>query len=300
MIGYRISKAQLEALINTEVPGRGNQPSWLQRAATKTTEFRNKGFYGESSSIWSEVKVVYMRLQGNCKCAYCERKLEATDLGKIEQDVEHFRPKSSVKAWRVPKSLSNSGIVFAPAPPPGKGYYLLPYHPFNYSAACKPCNSALKKDFFPIAGTYDLQGDDPVKLKKEKPYLICPVGDFDDLPEDLIKFHGVSPQAVAASGHARARALVTIQFFKLDDEAKRKNLLRERAMVVTTLYPQLKTLKTGTGAGKKIAAILVKACTAPHAPHTNCARSFQRLFQTNPAEAAQIFEKAALLMDSIS
>ena len=300
MIGYRVSKAKLEALIDAEAPASGNKQSWLQRAATRTAGFRALGHYEEKSSIWSEVKVVYMRLQGNCKCAYCERKLEAIDLGKIEQDVEHFRPKGSVKGWKAPKALANQGIVFTATPPPGKGYYLLPYHPFNYAAACKPCNSSLKKDFFPIAGKYDLQGDDPVKLKKEKPLLICPVGDFDDAPEDLIKFHGVSPQPVAASGHGRARALVTIHFFKLDDEAKRKNLLRERAMVITALYPQLRTLKTGTAAEKKIATILVKGYTAAHAQHTNCARSFQQLFQYDPNEAKQIFEKAALLMDSIS
>ncbi len=294
MIGYRVTKAELETLINAEVP------DWLTRAAAKTAEFRVKGFYEEASSIWSEVKVVYMRLQGNSKCAYCERKLESIDLGKIEQDVEHFRPKSNVRAWPAPKPLTDAGIVFTAAPPPGKGYYLLPYHPFNYSAACKPCNTSLKKDCFPIAGKYDLPNDDPVKLKKEKPLLIPPVGDFDTAPEDLIKFHGVSPQAVAKRGYRRARALVTIEFFKLDDEAKRKNLLRERAMIITVLYPQLKTLTTGTVTEKKIAATLVKACTAPQAPHTNCARSFQRLFQTDPAEAAQVFEKAALLMDSIS
>jgi hypothetical protein len=301
MIGYRISRAQLEALIDAEAPGRGANPSWLQRAATRTAGFRNKGFYEEDSSIWSEVKVVYMRLQGGCKCAYCERKLEATDLGKVEQDVEHFRPKGSVKAWKAPKALTNQGIVFTAAPPPGKGYYLLPYHPFNYSAACKPCNSSLKKDFFPIAGAYDLNGDDPVKLKKEKPYLICPVGDFDDPPEDLIKFHGVSPQAVAANGHDRARALVTIQFFRLDDEAKRKNLLRERAVIIIALHPQLEKLADGATANVKTEAQkVVDGFTAPTAPHTNCARSFNKLFKSDRAEAKAVFDRALSLITSIS
>jgi hypothetical protein len=301
VIGYRISKVKLEALIDAEAPGRGNKPSWLERAAARTAEFRANGRYEEKNSIWSEVKVVYMRLQGNCKCAYCERKLEGTDLGKIEQDVEHFRPKGSVKAWKAPKALTDQGIAFTAAPPPGKGYYLLPYHPFNYSAACKPCNSSLKKDFFPIAGAYDLQGDDPVKLQKEKPYLICPIGDFDDAAEDLIKFYGVSPQAVAAAGHGRARALVTIEFFKLDDEAKRKNLLRERAVVIIALHPQMEKLASGaTGSAKKEAQKIVDGFTAPNAPHTNCARSFKNLFKTDPAEAKALFDRASNLISSIS
>jgi hypothetical protein len=301
MIGYRISKKQLEALIDAEAPGRATRPSWLERAEERTSGFRTRGFYEEKSSIWSEVKVVYMRLQGNCKCGYCERKLEATDLGKVEQDVEHFRPKGSVKAWRPPKALTDQGIVFAAAPRAGKGYYLLPYHPFNYSAACKPCNSALKKDFFPIGGAYDLQGDDPVKLKKEKPYLICPIGDFDDLPEDLIKFHGVSPQAVAAKGHDRDRALVTIQFFKLDDQAKRKNLLRERAVVIIALYPQLEKLAEGaTGNARTQAQKVVDGFTGPTAPHTNCARSFSKLFESDRAEAKAVFDRVLTLINSIS
>ena len=66
MIGYPVKRRDLEDLIAQQ------SATWLGRAETKTEEFRNQGFYQESSSIWSEVKVVYMRLQGNCKCAYCE------------------------------------------------------------------------------------------------------------------------------------------------------------------------------------------------------------------------------------
>lgn len=293
MIGYRVSRADLEALIKAEAP------HWLEKAAERTAGFRAKGRYEERSSIWSEVKVVYMRLQGDCKCGYCERKLESVDLGTVEQDVEHFRPKGNVKAWRVPGSLANHGIAFTAAPLAGKGYYLLPYHPFNYSAACKPCNSALKRDFFPIAGDYDLEGDDPVALKAERPFLICPIGDFDDAPENLIKFHGVSPQAVAASGHDRARALVTIEFFKLDDVAKRKNLLRERAVVIIALHPQLEKL-AGGASGNTEAQKVVDGFTAPNAPHTNCARCFKGLFERDRAEARAVFDRALQLVLSIS
>ena len=295
MIAYRIAKAQLETLIETEAPG------WLGKASTRTAEFRKKGRYEESSAIWSEVKVVYMRLQGDCKCAYCERKLEAVDFGKVEQDVEHFRPKGSVRAWTIPKSLQDQGVKITKAPDAGRGYFLLPYHLFNYSAACKPCNSALKKDYFPIAGKYQLTGDDPAKLTKEKPFLICPVGDFDDAPEDLIRFHGVSPQPVAPGGHARKRALVTIEFFKLDDEAKRKNLLRERAVVIIALHPQLEKLADGAaGNAKTDAQELVDGFTAPRSAHTNCARSYKDLFHRNRGEAKAVFDGAVKLITSIS
>ena len=295
MIGYRISRQDLEALIEAEKPG------WLQRAANRTKSFRQKGRYDEKSSIWSDVKPVYMRLQGNCKCAYCERKLESIDYGKVEQDVEHFRPKGRVRLWRMPKRLEDQGINATGVPNEDRGYYLLPYHPFNYAAACKPCNSALKKDYFPIAGDYDLEGEDPSDLLREKPYLIYPIGDFDRAPEQLIHFHGVSPQAVTGSGHERARALVTIEVFKLDDETKRKNLIRERAVIIVALYPQLEKLANGaTGAVRAEAQKIVGGFTAPNSAHTNCARSFRQLFERDPTEAKAIFDRAWGLITSLS
>ena len=296
MIAYRITKAQLETLIEAESPG------WLRKAATRTAGFREKNYYEESSSIWSEVKAVYMLLQGECKCAYCERKLESVEFGKVEQDVEHFRPKGNIREWNLPKALKDQGIRVTPVPHEGRGYFLLPYHPLNYSAACKPCNSLLKKDYFPIAGEYDLTGDDPAQLLfKEKPLLFCPVGDFDDAPEDLIRFHGVSPQAVEPSGYKRDRALVTIEFFKLDDEANRKNLLRERAMIIVAMHPQLeKQADSATDSAKVEAQQLVDGFTSPKSAHTNCARSFRDLFLSNRAEAKAVFNGASKLISSIS
>src|SRR5207342_665422 len=96
--------------------------------------------------------------QGGAKCAYCERKLEAEEYGKGEQDVEHFRPKNSVRSWHLPAELAQQGVALGSVANPSSGYYLLPYHLFNYCAACKPCNSAIKSDYFPIAGAYRLTG----------------------------------------------------------------------------------------------------------------------------------------------
>lgn len=295
MIRYSVTKAKLEEDIEKQCPG------WLQETAERTKVFRSKGRYDEEKKpLWSKVKIVYMRLQGECKCAYCERKLESTDFGKIEQDVEHFRPKGGVRAWKVPTALQKAGIKVTDVPDEDRGYYLLPYHPFNYSAACKPCNSALKKDFFPIAGKYRLTGDDPAKLTSEKPYLICPVGDFDEDPSDLIGFHGVSPRALANTGYARARALVTIEFFKLDD-AKRKNLIRERAQIIITLHPFLEKLADGaTGTAKSDAQRIVNGLTSSESAHTNCAKSFQALFNGNRIEAKAVFDAALMVVTSIS
>ena len=283
----------LKALVEAEAPG------WLAKAAARTAAFKKAGCYNEEKGIWSAIKPVFMRLQGGSKCAYCERKLESESYGKGEQDVEHFRPKSNVRAWKVPASLAKLGVKVTPPPANGGGYYLLPYHLFNYCAACKPCNSALKSDCFPIAGTYQLCGTDPAKLTKEQPLLIYPLGGFDDDPEELIRFHGISPQAVATSGHKRHRALTTIEFFKLDDGNERKNLILDRAYIISALFAVLEKA-AGNGPEKAKAVNLVNAYTADSARHANCARSFVRLFHANPTEARAVEALAANYIMGVS
>ena len=295
MIQYRKSQAELETLIEAESAG------WLKHAAARTATFRINGCYHEAGPIWSKVKPAYMRLQGGSKCAYCERKLESVDYGKGEQAVDHFRPKGSVKAWPEAKRLAQEGIPFAAAPPKGKGYYLLPYHPFNYAAACNPCNSILKKDYFPIAGSYQLDGDDPLQLVEEQPYVIYPIGDFDVAPEALIEFYGISPRPVASAGHDRHRALVTIEFFRLGDEAGRKNLFLERAQLLIALFPQLEKMHQPEPSQDRAAATsVVEACMRPTTPHANCCRSFKRLYDQSTTDAYEIYNAARRFVASTS
>lgn len=292
MIRYPISRQELEELIERQ------QPGWLRRARRRTAGFKKKKAYAETSSIWSEVKVVYMRLQGGGKCAFCERMLESETYGKGEQDVEHFRPKGSVRDWTGGASLKKVPLA---AVPQAGGYYLLPYHPFNYAAACKPCNSALKMDYFPIAGTYRLDADDPESLAEEMPYLIYPIGNLDEDPEDLIEFRGVSPQPRVRTGFRRHRARVTIQFFRLGNAVERKNLLRERARQLIALFPQLTLLQSGGSEKMKTRArVVIEAYTRASSPHTNCCRSFVRLFEKDPVEAEKVHDAAVELIESKS
>lgn len=294
MIGYRVSLTDLRTEIEKESKG------WLADTAKRTAEFQKLGKYQEKSSIWSKVKPVYMKHQGDSKCAYCERKLESVKLGRPEQDVEHYRPKGNVAPWKASESLLEDGYL-ATSPPANAAYFLLAYHPFNYVAACGPCNQLLKGDRFPIAGPYDFSTNDPESLQKtEKPYVIYPFGDFDADPEDLIGFNGISPFARKASGHDRLRALVTIEFFALDNVLWRSNLVRERAMIITALFPQLELEAAADPIRKKTARKLIQANTSPKAPHTNCARSFARLFAENRERAQEIFEAAATFIESKS
>jgi hypothetical protein len=297
MIGYRISRQQLEKLIEEQSPG------WMGRAKTRTSGFEAQRRFSEpsSKSIWSEVKPVYMKLQGDSKCAFCERKLESVDFGKGEQAVEHFRPKGRVSSWRIPARLKRMGIAIA-APPTGQGgYFMLAYNLFNYSAACNPCNSALKRDYFPIVGTYQLAGTSPESLLKEQPLLIYPIGDFDAEPEELIRFNGVSPYAAGASQYERERGLVTIEFFQLDS-LKRTSLLLERARIIETLFMALEALGSSdtTPSRKAQAQSLIKQAKSHKAPHANCARSFCSLFAADRSAAAEISAGASNFVDSKS
>src|SRR5260221_1573301 len=104
-----------------------------------------------------------MNLQGESKCSFCERKLESVEFGKGEQAVEHFRPKGNIKPWKLPAGLTAAGVALATPPAQKSGYFLLSYDLFHYSAACHPCNSALKREYFPVAKAHTLDGDCPEK-----------------------------------------------------------------------------------------------------------------------------------------
>jgi hypothetical protein len=210
VIRYPITLAQLESKIEAHKPG------WMARSRTKLAGILTKAKH-RFPSLWSEIKDVYI-LHQESKCAFCERRLEGLPHGRVEQDVEHFRPKGKVKAWKLPAALSSAGIALA-QPTAGTaepGYARLAYHPLNYAMACNPCNSALKRDYFPIAGVRDSNGGDPAGFPAERAFLIYPIGSADDDPETLIEFYGLSPRPKLRAGHGRQRALVTIEFFKLD------------------------------------------------------------------------------------
>ncbi len=100
MIGYRISRSDIEKLIERKAPG------WLKRAQDRTNRFVAKRKFEEKKSIWSEVKPIYMHLQGRSKCAFCERKLKSkhttssitlqpatrsTDQGRTTPDLSDWR-----------------------------------------------------------------------------------------------------------------------------------------------------------------------------------------------------------------
>jgi hypothetical protein len=278
MIRVKVTAAKLRAAI------RAVKPTFFTDADAILAALPNSPRSSDFKPLWSDIKQVYIDLQFS-KCCFCEKPLEA----KIEQDVEHFRPKAAVTAWKVPTRLTNAGVtVTQPVEVKTEpGYTLLAYHPLNYAMSCKQCNSVLKKNYFPIAGKRRSGGRDPTKMGGERAYLIYPVGDNDN-PEDLITFEGLSPIPKAAVGFDRLRALVTIELFKLDHVPTRRVLFKGRAYLLRLLYLELEALKgttdraKSTGHKKAIAGLTGDEC-----PFANCMRSFERLYRTDPALAGQ-------------
>jgi len=281
MIRYHINERRLNEDIEAIAPG------WLRRAKARIEKIRRKKGYVEKSSIWAEIKQVFMDLQYN-KCAYCERVLDDPECGKIEHDLEHYRPKGGVRVW-PPAELAQKRHLSYDFPLGDawpEGYYLLAYTPFNYVAACKPCNTILKNDFFPIAGPRGQQSINPADFRDERPYLVYPLGEGDCDPNDIVGFYGyrIIP-ARPLDRDAFRRARITIDFFHLNRGA----LLWARALKIRELKIALSLRDSGQGdrnAGEHIAYLL-----SPRSAHTGCLRAFYRLYQDNRNEADRVYQE---------
>ena len=298
MIRYPITQAELEAAIETEKPG------WLAAAKAKTEVSRAARDFNEPSgkNSWSQIKGAFMKLQSN-KCAYCERKLGSAEFSKGEHDIEHYRPKNAVAAWpseKVKARMKQKGkasYAFPTGEASEQGYYLLAYNPTNYATACTACNSSLKSSFFPIAAGRSIDAEEPTKLKREKPFIIFPIGTGDDDPEELITFTGVLPvpttKRETTNKHRRAR--VTIDFFELDT---RDDLLEMRAQIIANIWLAFTTLQdAGVSAARRRAAQkIIDLASSTRFQQTNCARSFLRLCQQNPAIAEQFADAAVQML----
>jgi hypothetical protein len=280
VIRHPISQAELERRIEALRPG------WIARASTALASLPAHPTSRDFPPHGTEIKQVYIDLQ-HSKCCFCEKPLE----GAIEQDVEHFRPKAEVKPWPVPLAWKDEGPP-APAERQGKsqpGYAWLAYHPFNYAIACKTCNSTLKKNHFPLAGPRGADGADPAALTSERPLLIYPLGDFDEDPESLMGFIGLSPISRSDRGHARQRALVTIALFRLD---QRVQLLKHRAVLLWLLFAELELLHTARSATARARhQTAVDTLTGPEVPFRNCLHCFRELHTTDRDQAAQLAQE---------
>ncbi|WP_349733346.1 hypothetical protein [Pseudomonas jessenii] len=282
MIRYAISETDLVALINSE------KPSWMGRAKQRIQSYIAAGGYTDDSDFWGEIKQVYITLQHE-KCAYCETKLQGAVLASKVHEVEHYRPKSEVKAW--PNHNVAHWKDFTPAWPTGTasntGYYKLAYHPLNYAIACTRCNSTLKSSYFPIRGNRDTQNGNPADMQGESALLLYPVSLADpDDPQDIITFEGVLAVPKHSAGPAYERAVTNIEFFQLNHE----DLTSRRAQEIINLWMAMEaaTSTHASTAEKKMATKVIASLCNPRSQFTSCANSFQRLYNDDRTEAESI------------
>lgn len=286
MINYRIGRAELIAQIGQA------RPTWTARARARTDDYALAKAYTGGSEFWGEIKDVYIRLQHE-KCAYCEMKLAGKEYASKVHEVEHFRPKSRVRAW--PGTLKRLAAYVPPCPTGSDsagGYYLLAYNPFNYAIACTRCNSSLKSDYFPVKGKRNFKDEDVGKVFSEQALLIYPISDIDTDPAELITFSGVLAVPVQASGFGYERARVTIDFFDLNHQ----DLTIRRAEVLASLYLALKGKEQAPlQADQQEFADGIAGYLSPHSGFSACAKAYHDLYFSNRALAVQIGREALKL-----
>jgi hypothetical protein len=283
-----LSKAQLEARVDAV------DVTWRARASVRQAAFIAAGKFTEESSIWSDVKTVFMDLQHD-KCVFCERVLGGKLAGKSEHDVEHFRPKGRVKKWPYATRRPKVAYDFETGLANEMGYYWLAYDVENYACACKGCNSDRKRDYFPILGPRGVPASDIATLNgTETPLLLFPHGEHGDEPSSFITFEGVIARPVHAAGLSFQRARVTIDFFSLND---REELLADRARAIRELFKAIRLTADPDSAIRATAERDILAITSDISPQAACARAYLALAKTNPQKAWEIYRDIELYLE---
>lgn len=265
--------------------------TWRARAKARQAAINALGRFEEASSIWSEVKSVFIKLQFN-KCVFCETKLERGRHERIAFDLEHFRPKSSVETW--PKAGVHPVTYGFPTGSAGAGYFWLAYDLQNYAAACKACNTNLKLNYFPVAGkraAYPAATD----LIAEQAFLCYPLGMTDADPEGLIGFDATVAIPASTDRSERARGEIIIDFFDLN---RREGLQIERAMMISMFGSALRAVTDShaTAADEMLATNITSSAN----PHANCLRSFADLWNTDETKARAVHASCQEIVASIS
>jgi hypothetical protein len=284
VIGYAIDETKLRKQIEKDAPG------WLARARDLTSQMQAAGAYLDKADRWGEIKEIYMRLQHR-KCGYCER--QPVGAERREHDIDHFRPKSQVKAYANP-------LGFATGDGHLTGYYLLALHPLNYVVSCKTCNSDWKSTYFPIAGARVADKLHPRDYAAERPYLIYPLGprsEDERAPEQLITFDGFLAKPTVPreqNEYWHQAGLLTIHLLGLN---ARDGLREERARILVQMFPLLEHLypRPENSSGEPSAhhrseRKALARFTDASAPHASCARVFEALYQRDPERARLWFD----------
>lgn len=299
MIQYPLALRELSRIVSRRLPTTLNQDgkprkngrvAWRIQARQQTQQLQSQRTYNldKDYEIWPELKDIFAGIQGD-KCAFCEKRLPDHRSGRVGGDIEHYRPKNGVVAWPTTHPI-----------PVGKSdtdcYYLLAFHLRNYLLSCGICNQDYKRNYFPIAGQRcPAHSCRPRDLLAERPYLLHPLDPNDEDPEELIEFIGIVPvPRTAKNTPSYWRAVVTIELLGLTG-GNRFDLDLERATTIVCLSLALK-LQASKGNDPDVVFTL-NGLTNDSLPHRNCARSFKRLYDSDPILAAHVAREALKIVD---
>jgi hypothetical protein len=277
MIRYAVGREELIERIRALSSG------WLGKALERTEQYVQAQDYTGGPEFWGLIKQVYIELQHE-KCAYCETKLQGAAYARKVHEVEHFRPKSSVKGWpdRKKGAWSDFPAHIATGSDSAKGYFALAYHPFNYAIACTRCNSTLKSNYFPLRGPRDTSLVDPSLGQSEDALLVYPVSDIDTDPAQLIAFDGVLAVPRHHAGANHERALTTIYFFDLNHQ----DLTTRRAEMMGLLWGALESQRLATDAlDREFARETIDMVCSDAGQFSACMQAFRALYQKDRANA---------------
>ncbi len=279
MIRYSVSETELIAMIDAI------SPTWRDRAKRRTKKFITAGCYSDKTDIWGEIKTVYINLQHE-KCGYCETKLQGTVLASKVHEVEHYRPKSSVREW--PNPAVSYWKDFAPTwstgTPSTEGYYRLAYHPLNYLISCTRCNSTLKSNYFPVRGNRDFTSMHPTTMLSESALLLYPIASTDpDNPEDIITFDGVLAVPRHLTGPSYERAVTNIEFFQLNHQ----DLTSRRGEEILDVWTALSLLDS-LPSEKTLCETIINNKCGPKGQFSACLSAYVRLYRSDYAKAKKI------------
>ncbi len=129
---------------------------------TRTFTFY-RGIYGHKA-----VKTALLKAQHQ-KCCFCEGRFSAYAYG----DVEHYRPKGSVR-----QAIGENALH--------PGYFWLAYSWDNLFFSCQTCNRTYKRDLFPLVDPAKRARSHNDDLSAEAPLMINPGGPED--PRRHIRF----------------------------------------------------------------------------------------------------------------
>ncbi len=144
----------------------------------------------------------------NGKCCFCESVVRA------DGEVEHFRPKSSVK----------QGGGDSPQRP---GYYWLAYEWNNLYLSCGPCNK-FKGILFPLEKPAHRARDHEQDIEREQPLLVAPISEE---PRAFVGFRS----EVAFPVNDSQKGSTTIETVRLNRESLQERRL-EKLQLLKKLY----------------------------------------------------------------